>query len=262
MAEVEVSASGSALAMLEGLGATVRPAERAGYVLAGIPAEQEEALQRAGIAYTVARRFVQIQGSGNDLRALSYGPSAGGSNLTNVTIPDNNVSVNSAIDVSGIPAGNVIVGVDLHVIIQHPSVVDLIVEIHDPGESVFTLSNRDPVPTPYFDKWKSYMPHWNGRPGNGVWRMWVVDKEANGASGYIDLWSLQIYYAPLTPPPTCAVPSTCLPPTRINAGGPAFVDGSGKTWQADRGYASCTAPYWGNSGGASYTNPQPIDGTS
>ncbi len=264
MAEVEVEASAGTLALLDSMGITTRPAGQAGHVLADVNNEQELRLMQEGIAHTVARRFFAAQGSGDNLSKLSYSY-VGGTNITDLFIPDNGVLVKSPIVISGIPDDNLVTGVDLHVTIQHPLLRDLIVEIHDPGESVYTLLNRDPGSSPTTDIWKSNMPHWRGRQGNGTWQLWASDDLTNLQMGYVDMWSMRVYYGPIstpTPTPTCPMGFSCLPTVRINAGGPAYVDSTGQTWQPDRTYAACTSPYFGNTGGDAFANLRPIDGTN
>jgi hypothetical protein len=65
-----------------------------------------------------------------------------------------------------------------------------------------------------------------------------------------------------TPTPTCTMSSLPSPyAVRLNAGGPAHTDTLGLTWDADRNYAYCTAPYWGATGGQVYTTTHAIAGT-
>ncbi len=262
MAEIELAATPQNLALLEQMGAATRPAAASGNVLVDLNGEQQGVLKRHGVEYQVIRPFVLARGSGQP--GLTY-PFVSGNNDTNVNIPDSDGFVYSDILISGIPAGNYVAAVDVHYIIRHTYIGDLYIDMVNPGGTYFqVLSNRQYGSQDDLDRWESNLSGWNGQEGNGTWRLWVQD-QAGADVGYIDFWEVRVYYGTVptpTPTPTCGLSLPSPYVARVNAGGANYTDGGGQTWLADTLYAHCTWPYWGATGGQTYTTTHGIDGTS
>jgi subtilisin-like proprotein convertase family protein len=263
MVEAEIAATAEALDVLDSLGLNTRPSLTAGHIVVDLDRDQQELLTTRDIDYTVLRRFIDATGSGEDLKGLNYAY-VSGSNGTDVAIQDYAWSQTS-INIAGIPANNYIAGADIRVKIVHPRISDLYMFVNDPGPSYSQrIWDREGGSASNLDQWFTSRRHWNGAQGNGTWTLFVWDG-ATGNTGYIDFWEIRVYYGTLntpTPTPACNMSLPSPYDVRVNAGGADYVDSGGYLWSADRTLQYCTAPYWGATGGDTYKNPQPIDGTA
>jgi len=117
-----------------------------------------------------------------------------GYNGTNTSIPDNGY-VFAPLVISGVPNNAVVTGVDVYFSAIHPSSSDLKVALYnaDYGITHFIWENEGGgASNP--NRTVSNVTAFNGRPVNTTWRLFVRD-DHSGYSGYLDEWSIRIYYS-------------------------------------------------------------------
>jgi subtilisin-like proprotein convertase family protein len=123
-----------------------------------------------------------------------------GYNSSNVNIPDNNSNwiAYSSIAISGAPSGAVVTGIDVHIEIIHPYVGDLEVVLTDDDSypSVIFWDNAGGSQDNINQTWTN-ISNYNGQPVNQTWTLWARDLSQLD-TGYIDYWSITIYYQSLS----------------------------------------------------------------
>lgn len=121
---------------------------------------------------------------------VSYSTGGGGGgdsfeNTTDYSIPDNNAAgVQSPIAVTG--SGNAGT-VSVQVVIVHPYIGDLVVDLVHPDGTVYNLHNRTGGSTDNINQ--SYAVNVGAKPRTGSWQLRVRDR-ASADTGYIDRWQL------------------------------------------------------------------------
>jgi subtilisin-like proprotein convertase family protein len=122
------------------------------------------------------------------------------SNDTNVTIPDNGDWVNSSCHTLGAPEGSVITEVAVYVEIRHTYIGDLQVDLDtDPIGVTWTIHQREGGTADDIVGWYSNETDFDWMDPNQTWDLWVID-EAPMDTGYIDSWTILVYYSDGTPP--------------------------------------------------------------
>ena len=120
-----------------------------------------------------------------------------GSNPGNVNIPDAGAYVSSTIAISTAPAGAVVTGIDVYFKCTHTYSGDLVVDLN--ADSTGSLGNRNlwnregagaDNPT----RTTPGIPTFNGLSVNRTWYLYAKDF-AVGDSGYIDEWTITVYYS-------------------------------------------------------------------
>jgi len=114
-------------------------------------------------------------------------PTCGGTNGTDVAIPDN-TTVTSAIAVSGC-TGNASATSTVEVHIQHTYIGDLAVDLVAPDGTVYNLHNHTGSSTDNIDK--TYTVDLSSEVRNGTWALRVTDNAAQD-TGKIDTWTLSL----------------------------------------------------------------------
>jgi subtilisin family serine protease/subtilisin-like proprotein convertase family protein len=114
-------------------------------------------------------------------------PACGGTNGTDVTIPDN-TTVTSTIAVSGC-SGNASASSTVTVNIVHTYIGDLVVSLIAPDGSAYVLHNRTGGSTDNINQ--TYTVNLSSEARNGTWTLRVQDA-ASLDTGYIDSWSLNL----------------------------------------------------------------------
>jgi subtilisin-like proprotein convertase family protein/pimeloyl-ACP methyl ester carboxylesterase len=152
--------------------------------------------------------------------ACAFADSRFGSNSSNVSIPDTNTFVSSTITISGAPSGAVVTGIDVYFRCVHPYSGDLNIDLN--ADANGSLGNRDlwsreggsaDNPT----RTVTGISTFNGLSVNRTWYLYARD-EVGGDSGYIDEWSITVYYSsPVPSAPTLVSPgSSSSPGTTIS----------------------------------------------
>ena len=134
--------------------------------------------------------------------SVGRGASVSGSNTGNVTIPDAGGYVSSTIAISSAPAGSVVTSIDVYFKCTHTFSGDLTVDLN--ADSTGSLGNRNlwnreggsaDNPT----RTTTGITTFNGLSVNRTWYLYAKDFVA-GDSGYIDEWTITVYYSnPVTP---------------------------------------------------------------
>jgi len=127
------------------------------------------------------------------LAAHSFAADEYGSNSSNVNIPDNGGWVYSTINISGAPTGATITGIEVFFDIEHPYSGDVVLDLEvGTYSNSARLWNREggAADDPSATKTTSAF---NGLPVNNTWYLYARDYEV-GDAGYIDRWTITIYY--------------------------------------------------------------------
>jgi len=117
-----------------------------------------------------------------------------GNNGTDVSIPDMDDWVSSAITTSGAPAGSGIVEVAVYLDIQHTYIGDLRVDLmcYDPGTD-WIIHNRTGGSADDIVGWFYNDTQFDGLNPDQDWALWARD-EVGGDVGYINYWAIYVYY--------------------------------------------------------------------
>jgi N-acetylmuramoyl-L-alanine amidase/subtilisin-like proprotein convertase family protein len=166
------------------------------------------------------------------LSHASHGASVTGSNTGNVPIPDAGGYVSSTIAISAAPAGAVVTGIDVYFKCTHTYSGDLVVDLN--ADSTGSLGNRNlwnreggaaDNPT----RTTTGITTFNGLSVNRTWYLYAKDFVA-GDSGYIDEWTITIYYSSLKPPtPTNPSPGSTSSPGPTQASSTVTLSWSAST---------------------------------
>ena len=128
-----------------------------------------------------------------------------GQNTTDVAIPDDGSWTYSAIVIDSAPAGAIVTSVDVHILVQHTYVSDLIVELNDFDLTYnyrlwdnYGTSTDGGFDDDIDDDWDidltvTGISDFNGELINQEWDLWVQDTWT-GDTGYIDEWWIEIDY--------------------------------------------------------------------
>src|ERR1035437_8059780 len=155
--------------------------------------------------------------------SVGRGASVTGSNTGNVTIPDAGGYVSSTITISGAPAGAVVTGIDVYFKCVHAYGSDLTVDLNaDSTGSLgnYRLWNRESGANP--TRTTTGISTFNGLSVNRTWYLYAKDWVALD-SGYIDEWTITIYYSVAGPTITSVSPN---PVTGANTTQTLTVNGS------------------------------------
>ncbi len=147
------------------------------------------------------------------ITSVLHADSASGSNTTDIPIPDNGGWVYSTINISGAPPGATITGIDVDFDIVHTFSGDLIVDLEVGSYSNSArLWDREGGSSQNPSRSTS-TSEFNGLPVNNTWYLYVRDYEADDI-GYLDRWSITIYYTEVSPPsePSLTSPGSSLSP--------------------------------------------------
>lgn len=271
MTEIELRDAEETRLTLQHLGMLYQ--EHDGMLLAEATGEQQGRIKALGLTYEIRRSFALVEGGPNAaIRAASA--NVAGNNGTDVPIPDYAMWVRSDVDIPPIVGNPLITGVDVRVVVRHTWIGDLVIDLApDPEYTYVRLWNRSGGNQQNLDATWNSIAAFNGMPVSGRWTLWCIDV-AWLDSGYIDYWSIKLYY---TPPPTStraptATPTATVTPTcpvtpqspyraYVDSGGTGYESSDGLVWSGDRPYVHCTSPYWGASGGQTYSTDEPIYGT-
>ncbi len=127
-----------------------------------------------------------------------------GSNTSNISIPDGAPGnwVSSTIAISGTPSGAVVTGIDIYFKCIHPYSGDLVVDLNADATGALgdqNLWNREGGSADNPTRTTTSIHTFDGLSVNRTWYLYARDY-ATGDSGYIDEWTITIYYtAPATP---------------------------------------------------------------
>jgi len=137
--------------------------------------------------------------------------SVSGSRTTNVSIPDGSPGawVSSQISISSAPAGATVTGIDVSFECIHPYSGDLVVDLNADSTGSLgnrTLWNREGGSADNPSRTVTGISTFNGVTVNRTWYLYARDYEA-GDSGYIDEWTITIYYTDSSPPPAPSLTS-------------------------------------------------------
>lgn len=136
--------------------------------------------------------------------SVGRGASVSGSNTGNVNIPDGSPGawVSSQITISGAPAGATVTGIDAYFRCVHTYSGDLVVDLNadlNGNLGNIHLWNRDGAGADNPSRTINGISTFNGQSVNRTWYLYARDYEAV-ASGYIDEWTITVYYSnPVTP---------------------------------------------------------------
>ena len=120
---------------------------------------------------------------------VSSGPGCSQTNGTDVPIVDGGRKAQeSPVTVAGCAGTVGLSTVEVH--IKHGYISDLIVTLVSPKGTVYTLHNRTGVSAVNIDK--VYTLDLSGQAANGVWKLTARDAAAEGITGYIDSWTLNL----------------------------------------------------------------------
>jgi subtilisin-like proprotein convertase family protein len=160
------------------------------------------------------------------LCASAHAASVSGSNAGNVTIPDAGGYVSSTITISGAPAGATVTGIDVYFKCVHPYSGDLTVDLNaDSTGSLgnYRIWNREGGAADNPTRTTTGISTFNGLSVNRTWYLYAKDWEA-GDSGYIDEWTITIYYsASVTPSISSVSPAS---PIGSNSPQPFTINGN------------------------------------
>src|ERR1035437_6606239 len=134
--------------------------------------------------------------------SVGHGTNVSGSNIGDVPIPDAGGYVSSTITISGAPAGAVVTGIDVYFKCVHAYGSDLTVDLNaDSTGSLgnYRLWNRESGVNPI--RTTTGISTFNGLSVNRTWYLYAKDWVALD-SGYIDEWTITIYYSTPTSPPS------------------------------------------------------------
>ncbi len=126
------------------------------------------------------------------------------SNTSNISIPDGSPGnwVSSTIVISGAPSGAVVTGIDIYFKCIHPYSGDLVVDLNADSTGALgnqNLWNREGGSADNPTRTTTSIHTFDGLSVNRTWYLYARDY-ATGDSGYIDEWTITIYYtAPATP---------------------------------------------------------------
>ncbi|MCK5397215.1 MAG: hypothetical protein KAJ33_03090 [Thermoplasmata archaeon] len=134
-----------------------------------------------------------------------------GQNTSNADIPEDGSWNYSAIVIDSAPAGSVVTGVDVHILVQHTYVSDLIIELNDFDQTynyrlwdnygAQTDNGADDDLDDDADIDLTIMGlDFSGELVNQEWNLWVQDTWS-GDTGYIDEWWIEVYYTNPDPAP-------------------------------------------------------------
>jgi subtilisin-like proprotein convertase family protein/pimeloyl-ACP methyl ester carboxylesterase len=151
------------------------------------------------------------------LASIGFAASVSGSKTTNVTIPDNGAWVNSMLTISGAPAGAIVTSVEVNFRCVHPYSGDLQVDLEVgayPNTKRLWDNEGAGVDNPSRTTTTSAF---NGLPVNNSWYLYARDTSAMD-SGYIDEWTITIYYTGTTDTTDPVVTAFNVTPTSITQG--------------------------------------------
>jgi subtilisin-like proprotein convertase family protein/uncharacterized protein YvpB len=117
-------------------------------------------------------------------------------NSSNVNIPDAGAWVSSTITISGAPSGATITGIDVYFKCVHPYSGDLNIDLNaDPTGSLgnYNLWSREGGTDDNPSRTVTGISTFNGLSANRTWYLYARDESASDA-GYIDEWSIRVYY--------------------------------------------------------------------
>ncbi len=208
MKEVAIRESAGTLAYLTGEGIEFKRLDtEPGVLLADVTEADQRALTASGIPYDVRASFIEAQSSG-DGGPHPEDASVYGSNDEDVPILEVIGHSGSWIHMGGAPAGATVAYIDLTVVIRTSPHSELAVGYGE-QECISSASvsgcagvylprqpNGDISGTEY------HITEYAGSPVNQYWLLVAKDYVADGDSGFIDFWSLRIYYHTDDPTPT------------------------------------------------------------
>jgi hypothetical protein len=182
---------------------------RFGYWRAAATNDQLQLLRQEGVSYSMAGNVAIVE-SGNDQTSQLNGIdtlSCQGSNNGNYAIPVNPTWVYSPIftNCTGVTTVDYI---DVYYDVIHAwadNALYLNVGSNYPSWTYFNLEAMDSCTAPANPNWHKYQYNitaFNGRPVNQRWDLVASDgcSGSGGPTGYIDAWSIWVYYSP--PPHT------------------------------------------------------------
>ena len=204
--------------VLDDLGITYQNQPRLGYWRAAATIQQLYALQEHGVSFTYAGQVAIIQG-GEDaqINETSRGvETCTGSNTGNYPIPLNTGWVYSPIWTSC--AGSYTVDyIDIYYDVIHPKADNALwlnVGSNSPSWSYQNIEVFDNCTTPPFPNWHKYqynITKFRGRPVNQRWDLVASDGCSNNV-GYIDYWTIWVYYNTTTPPTILPIDNSYIGP--------------------------------------------------
>jgi len=125
-------------------------------------------------------------------------------NGSNVDIPDAGGFVSSTIAITGAPAGAVVTGIDVYFRVVHPYSGDLNIDLNADAQvqlGNYDLWQREGGAQDNPSRTVTGISSFNGLSVNRTWYLYAKD-EAPTDSGYIDEWSIRVYYTAVAPTPT------------------------------------------------------------
>ena len=151
-------------------------------------------------------------------------------NGSNVNIPDAGTSfVSSTITISGAPAEAVVTGIDVYFRCVHPYSGDLNVDLNADSQGNlgnYDLWQREGGSADNPSRTVNGITTFNGLSVNRTWYLYARDEES-GDSGYIDEWSIRVYYnEPVSPPSIISPGSVSAPGQQLTTTTPTFQWGS------------------------------------
>lgn len=139
-----------------------------------------------------------------------YAANVSSTNGSNVTIPDEGGWVYSPISISNAPAGATVTSVEVSFSIVHPYSGDLVVDLEVGAHSNSkNLWNKEGAGADNPSRTVT-TSNFNGLPVNNTWYLYARDTEG-GDSGYINSWSITIYYSAPSSPIISSVSPTSMP---------------------------------------------------
>jgi subtilisin-like proprotein convertase family protein len=128
------------------------------------------------------------------LATIATGADIYGSNGSNILITDDGGWAQSAITISGAPAGAVVTAIDVHFSCVHTYSGDLDIDLNDQEFAHnYNVWANEGGSADNPSRTVTGISTFNGLPVNGQWCLFAQDTSA-GDTGYIDEWWIKIYY--------------------------------------------------------------------
>jgi subtilisin-like proprotein convertase family protein len=210
MTEIELAATSDNLAQLQSLGIATTPSDRAGYVRADVSTSQVQDIDALGLSYEKGSSFLLIEGG----RSLAGEAFVTGNNGTNMNIIGYD-TIDSPITIAGAPAGKTVTKVDLSVVLNYPQMCYIYILLEHPSQVLFFDAwdgNQHSCSTANLNQSWNNIHSFDFADINGVWHLLV--QETNGTTtGYLDYWSLKVYYLSNDTPTPTRTPTRTATPT-------------------------------------------------
>ena len=200
MTTVEMPSSPAALQLLAALAVVPQSGQSAAYMQADLDDEQIHALNISGLTYHKQESYLLVHGIGLAAEAFVTG-----NNGTNMPIQGNGAFY-SNINIQGAPLGKTVTKVDLGITLNYPNMCNIYLNVFHPSMAIWYQpwngANSDPSCPSNLNRTWNGIHTFDHADINGTWKL-QVQETAGLSTGYLDYWSLKIYYQDAsTPTPT------------------------------------------------------------